>query len=31
LRMFQPVVDPADQVIVGNVTDKEKKAIGGLV
>jgi hypothetical protein len=30
-RMIQPVVDPADQVIVGNVTDKEKKAVGGLV
>src|ERR1700721_3979808 len=31
LRIFQPVVDPADQVIVGNVTDKEKKAVSGLV
>jgi hypothetical protein len=31
LRIFQSVVDPADQVTVSNVTDKEKKAVSGLV
>ena len=30
-RNGQAVVDPADQVAVGNVADKEKEAVGGLI
>jgi hypothetical protein len=30
-RECQSVVDPADQVAFGNVADKEKKAVSGLI
>jgi len=30
-RNVQSVIDPADKITIGNVADKEKKAVSGLV